>query len=381
MKSFRFLVYWLLLAMLAVALAACGGGSGQEEANSAESPVSSNADAAALCGDKAQLASELHFFNWSDYFDPAIADQFEALCGVKVTEDYFSSNEDMIAKIQAGNSGYDLIVPSDYAVDILIRRGLLHELNRDNIPNIANLNPEQMGLYYDPSNTYSLPYQYGVTGIAYNTAYYDAPPDSWAALLEPDQVCQHKGFALMLDDEREAIGATLKYLGYSYNDTDPAHQAEALAKLQAQKDCLAGYNSDNYIQMLVSEEVVIAHTWTGGAALARSENENVAFVVPKEGGAIWQDNLAIPIDAPNSYTAEIFINYLLTPEVGAQLSNYIYYFTPNKAAEPLLDEEYFQILESGGMLIDETTRQRLEWIERNDQTVIFSDTWTAVKAK
>lgn len=380
MKSLRFLVYWLALSALAVALAACGGSGGEEAADSAESPTG-NEDTAALCGDKTQLASELHFFNWSDYFDPAIAEQFEALCGVKVTEDYFSSNEDMIAKIQAGNSGYDLIVPSDYAVDILARRGLLHELNRDNIPNIANLNPDQMGLYYDPSNTYSLPYQYGVTGIAYNTATYETPPDSWATLLEAGQACQHKGFTLMLDDEREAVGATLKYLGYSYNDTDPAHHAQALDKLLAQKECLAGYNSDNYIQMLVSEEVVIAQAWTGGAALARSENESIHFVVPQEGGAIWQDNLAIPVDAPDAYTAEIFINYLLTPEVGAQLSNYIYYFTPNKAAEPLLDEEYFQILESGGMLIDETTRQRLQWIERNDQTVIFSDTWTAVKAK
>jgi spermidine/putrescine transport system substrate-binding protein len=113
-----------------------------------------------------------------------------------------------------------------------------------------------------------------------------------------------------------------------------------------QKECLAGYDSDNYSQTLAGEEVVMALAWSGGTAVARSENENVYFVIPQEGGAIWMDNLAIPIDAPNAYTAEVFINYLLDAEIGAQLSNYTYYFTPNEAAEPLLDDEYFEILEA-----------------------------------
>ncbi len=185
----------------------------------------------------------------------------------------------------------------------------------------------------------------------------------------------------MLDDERETVGAALKYLGYSYNDTDPAHHDEAEALLTAQKDCLAGYNSDNFNQTLAAEEVVIAHTWSGGTALARDENENIKFVIPKEGGAIWQDNLAVPTDAPNPYTAEVFINYLLDPEIGAQNTNYIYYFTPNEASEPMLDEYYFDLLDSGGMLVDEEVMSRLEWIERSDETIIFSDTWTAVKAR
>ena len=151
--------------------------------------------------------------------------------------------------------------------------------------------------------------------------------------------------------------------------------------LLAQKECLAGYNSDNYNQTLAGEEVMIAHAWSGGTALARSENENVRFVIPAEGGAIWMDNMAIPADAPNAYTAEIFINYLLDAEIGAQLSNYTYYFTPNTAAQPLLAADYFDILESGGMLVDDDVRARLEWIKRDDQSIIFSDTWTAVKAR
>lgn len=333
------------------------------------------------CGDRTQLADTLHLFNWADYMDEAIRAQFEAECGVQVVEDIFSSNEDMIAKIQAGNSGYDLVIPSDYAVDIMVRNNLLAELDKSNIPNIENLDPNQMGLYYDPENNYSLPFQWGVTGIAYNETYLETAPTNWATLFDPDQVCEHSGFVSMLDDEREAVGAALKYLGYSYNDTDPAHHEEAKALLLAQKECLAGYNSDNYNQSLASEEIVLAQAWTGGAALARAENEAIYFVIPEEGSAIWQDNMAIPVDAPNQYTAEIFMNYLLEPEIGAQLSNFTYFFTPNKAAQPLLDEQYFAILESGGMLLEPSDYDRLEWIERNDDTLIFSDTWTAVKAQ
>ena len=380
MKNWK--LFWLVLA-LAGLLIACGGG----EAPAAEpttAPTGGETETAATsdrCGDKSQLAAEINFFNWADYMDPEILTQFEAECGVKVNQDIFSSNEDLIAKVQAGNSGYDLIVPSDYAVHIMIDRGLLREIDRANITNYGNLNPDMLGLFYDPENKYSLPYQWGVTGIAYNTTIFDTPPTSWADILEADRVCEHSGFASMLDDERESTGAALKYLGYSYNDTDPAHHQEAADLLIAQKACLAGYNSDNYGQTLVGEEVFIAHGWSGAIALARSENENIAFVIPQEGGAIWQDNMAIPVDAPNAYTAEVFMNYLLDAEIGAQLSNYNYYFTPNQAAEPLLDEGYFAILNEGGMWITDEIRERLEWIERNEETIIFSDTWTAVKAR
>ena len=365
---------WLLLLLTAVLLfaAACGGGGDPTTGTAADSD---------RCGDSSQLASQINFFNWADYMDDDILNQFEEECGVRVNQDVFSSNEDMIARIQAGNSGYDLIVPSDYAVQIMVERGLLRELNLDNIPNLKNLNPDLMSLFYDPTNSYSLPYQWGITGIAYNRAYFDTPPDSWAYILDPELACQHRGFISLLDDEREAVGAALKYMGYSYNETDPGRHAQARDLLISSKNCLAGYNSDNFNQTLAGEEVILALAWSGGTALATSENENVAFVIPQEGGAIWMDNLAIPIDAPNAYTAEIFINYLLDAEIGAQLSNYTYYFTPNLAAEPLLDEEYFEILTLGGMIVTDDVMARLEWIERDEFTIIFSDTWTAVKAR
>lgn len=416
MKKFR-VWFMALLLLLSIAAVACGGGAEEpaapaeepaaepaaeeeameeepmeEEEMAEEEPTEEPMEEEAMeegeemadsgrCGDTSQLSETLNFYNWADYMDDDILAAFEEECGVAITQDIYSSNEDLIAKIQAGNSGYDLIIPSDYAVEILISRELIQPLNFDAIPNFTNIDPALLGLYYDPNNEYSIPYQWGTTGIAYNTAYFDEPPTSWAAIFELDQVCENSGFVSMLDDEREAVGAALTYLGYSYNDTDPEHHAEAQELLAAQKECLAGYNSDNFNQTLASEEVVMAHAWSGATALARSENENVAFVIPEEGGAIWMDNMAIPADAPNAYTAHVFINYLLDAEVGAALSNYIYYFSPNVASQPLLDQEYFDILESGGMLVDDAIQARLEWIERSEETIIFSDTWTAVKAR
>jgi spermidine/putrescine transport system substrate-binding protein len=386
-----FLRMSVLSLFLLLLLAGCGGASSAPAAStsseSASAPAAAESSAPAeaalpeFCGDPSKLAADLHFFNWADYMDEDIMTQFGTACGVKVTQDIYSSNEDLIAKLQAGNSGYDLIIPSDYAVQILINANLLHKLDMENIPNFANIDPNLKGMYYDPENSFSIPYQWGTTGIAYNVTAYPDGVDSWAALFDPAQVCEEKGFVSMLDDEREVIGATLIYLGYSINDTDPDHQAQARDILLAQKECLAGYNSDNFNQTLAAEEVMIAHAWSGGTALARSENENVKYVVPKEGGTIWVDNMAIPADAPNIYTAEMFINYLLSPEIGAQLSNYTYYFTPNLAAQPLLDPDYHALLESGGMQVDDAVRARLQSIKRDDKSIIFSDTWTAVKAR
>ncbi|MGH2544392.1 MAG: polyamine ABC transporter substrate-binding protein, partial [Ardenticatenaceae bacterium] len=323
----------------------------------------------------------LRLFNWSEYMDPELMAEFTQLYGVEVTEDNFSSNEELIDKLHAGNTGYDLVFPSDYAVALLAEEGLLAELERGNIPNFDNLNPDLVGLYYDPNNTYSVPFQWGTTGIAYNESYFDSPPDSWAVLFEPESVAAD-GFFSMLDDEREAIGAALKYLGYSVNDTDAAHveQAKELLLQQKQMANFSGYNSDNFSQTLAAEEVYYAHAWSGNAALAASENEAIRYVIPQEGGVIWQDNVAIPADAPNKCTAELFINFLLEPANAARLSDYTYYNTPVPAALDLLDPFTRELL-SKGFVPDAETIGRLEWIQRAGDTTIFSDAWTEVKAR
>ena len=371
MKKLLLLLLSLSLLLLIVA---CGG-------KSAENGDTTTAISSERCGDPAKLSKTLNFYNWTDYFNEELLAKFEEECGVKVNLDVYANNEDMIAKVQVGNSGYDIVVPSDYAVLLMIERGLLAELDKANLPNITNMKPEQMGLYYDLENKYSVPYQWGTTGIAYNTKYVENPEQSWSLFFDPEILCQYKGFASYLDDEREGTAGALKYLGYSLNDTDPAHHAEARELLIGMKACLSSFNSDNYIQQLVSEEVYIAHAFSGGAALARSENPDIAYFVPEEGGTIWQDNLSVVFDAPNKYTAERFINWLLDPEIGAENTNYIYYFTPNAASEPLLNEEYKKILAEGGMNLPSELLPKMEWAKRNDETIIFSDTWTQVKTK
>ncbi len=338
------------------------------------------ADIKKHCGNKDQLSSTLNMSTWTGYIDERILAQFEIECGVKVTPTVFFTNEELMTLLTKGDSGYDLMILSDYAVQRMSQQGLLAQLDKDNLPNISNLNIEQIGLYYDPANQYSLPYQWGTTGIVVNTSRFpNGVPDSWSILFDPQQLCQYDQLALMLGVDREAIGAALSYLGYSYNDIDPALHKQAEALLREQKECLAGYNFGEGNESLVLEEIVLAHTWSNFAAAAYSGNSKLQFFIPEEGGVIWQDNMVIPTDTPNKYTVEVFMNFLLDATIGAQLTSYTYAFTPNKAAEPLLSPQYFDVLENGGLLIDDKIRSRLEWIEHNPGTAIFAETWSLVQ--
>lgn len=333
------------------------------------------------CGDASQLGQELNIFTWADYWpedeENDVIGDFEEACGVEVTLTTYASNEELAAKLRAGNSGYDLVLPSDYMVDTLIKEGRLLKLDKSALPNIANLDPAQMGLYYDPSNDYSIPFQYGMTGIGYNTAEVTPKPDSWAVLFEPSQFEPYAQSFSMLDDERETIGAALKYKGHSVNSTNPAELAEAKQLLEQQKCGLSSYDSESYTQGLAGGEIVMAHAWNGNTSLAKEENADIDWFVPKEGGVIWQDNLAIPADAPHAYAAHIFINNVLDGQIGARITNYTYYLTPNKASEPLIDEAVKQIQ----FYPTEELRQRLEYIERQGDPRLYSDIWTEIQAK
>jgi spermidine/putrescine transport system substrate-binding protein len=345
------------------------------------------APAAELQVDKSKLSQELHFYNWTDYIDPDILTSFEQEYGVKVIMDLYDANEDMIAKVRSGNSGYDIVVPSDYAVDTMIQEKLLAPLDKALLPNITNLKKQNLDLYYDKGNTYSLPYFFGISGLAYNKSKFTTAPDSWAALFDPAQIEKYKGEFSMLDDQRETPGAALKYIGKSLNDTDPADIKQIEDILKAQKPFLAAYNSSDVNRKLASGEYVIAHAWSGQALQARnglggefSGNPDIVFVMPKEGGMIWQDNLAILADSPNSYTAHVFINYLLGADVAAKNTEYVGYLTPNAAGEAKLSPE-IQALYKEGFAPDEEMYARLEWAVRNDKTTVFDELWTALKGE
>jgi spermidine/putrescine-binding protein len=325
-----------------------------------------------------QLAEELHIYNWSEYIDPEIYDDFEAEFGVKVIEDTFSSNEELLAKLQAGATGYDVIVPSDYMVAIMIEEGLLAELNKDNIPNLSNLDSRFTDPPFDPGMVYSVAYQWGTTGIGFNWDEFDEPPDSWAYLFDPDIASQYAGQMTMLNDSRESVGAALKYLGYSLNSTDEAQLNEARDLLIQQKQWVYAYDSEQYEDLISADETLLAHGWSGDFFMAAVEDERIWYAIPMEGAVIWVDNLCIPTTAPSKYTAEVFINYLLRPEVAAKITNFTWYASPVAAAEEFIDEE---ILEEPAIYPPPDVMDRLEWIrDVGEATPLYERIWTEVKA-
>jgi len=330
-------------------------------------------------GGKQELAEELHVYNWSEYIDPAIYEEFEQEFGVKVIEDTFASNEDLLAKLQAGATGYDIIVPSDYMVAIMIELELLAELNYDNIPNANNIDDLFKDPPYDPGNKYSLPYQWGTTGIGYDAEELDEAPDSWGYLFDPEMAAPYAGKMSMLNDPRETIGAALKYLGYSINSTSETELEEAKQLLIQQKAWVSTYDSEGFEDLLAAGEVVIGHGWSGDYFAAAEEAENVWYVIPQEGGVIWTDNLAIPKTASSQYTAEVFIDYLLRPEVGAKITNYTWYGSPNKASTEFIDPE---ILEEPAIYPPPEVMEKLEFIrDVGEATTVYDRIWTEIKTE
>jgi spermidine/putrescine-binding protein len=324
-----------VLVTLGMLLTACGPKSAPQEA-----PQSGENESAAPSGE-VEPAKEIVFYNWSEYIDPEIYTLFEEETGIKVVEDNFSSNEELLAKLQGGASGYAIIVPSDYTVNIMKEEGMLATLDKDNIPNLANLNDNFRDLYYDPGNEYCVPYQWGTTGIGYLDGEVEAP-DSWAVFFDPDKNSPAYGRMTMLDDTREAFAAALAYLGYDINTTNEDELNEAKDLLIRAKPALSGYDSDTYEDLLASGENLMAHGWNGDFLQAQEDNENIAYVMPKEGGVIWVDNLCIPatVTPEEKLAAEMFLDFLLRPDIGAMISEYNWYATPNKAAEANLDEEF-----------------------------------------
>ncbi len=372
---------WALVLILLLTVAACGGKEG-------ETPAAEPTEAAAVEETQAptqepaaevQPAKEIVFYNWSEYIDPEVYDLFEKETGIKVIEDNFSSNEELLAKLKGGVTGYAVIVPSDYMVNIMIQEGLLAELDHDNIPNIKNLAEEWRNVPFDPGNKYCVPYQWGTTGLGYLSDQVDEP-QSWAVLFEPDPDAPWYGRATMLDDARESFAAALIYLGYDPNTTDEGQLQEARDLLIKAKAGLAGYDSDTYEDLLASGENLLAHGWSGDFLMAQEDNENIAYTVPQEGGVIWVDNLCIPasVTPEEKLAAEMFINFILRPDIGAMISEYNYYATPNAAAEKLLPEDF---LNDPTVYPPEEVRAKLHFLTPvGEAEALYQRLWDEVKA-
>ncbi len=363
-------IVWLM-AMTVVA-AACGMG-GDDDAGGGE--------AGADC-EPGVADGDLNLYNWSEYIDPSLITQFEEELGVAVTETFFDSNETMLAQIDAGGAAYDLIVPSDYMVQTMIEGELLIPLNRDAIPNIENLDPEFTGLPFDPEGAYSVPYQWGTTGLAFPLELIPDPSQvSWGVIFDPEMSEPFAGKIQMLNDERETLGAALKYLGYSLNSTNEDEINEAAELVRAAKDRIATFDSDAYDDLLMSGETLIAHGFNGNFFQSFDEAdawETFGYAVPIEGGTVWVDNMAIPVTAQSVCTAHAFINFIMDAENGATLTNFNFYASPNAAARDFILPE---ILEDPAIFPPEDVMANMEVISGvGDAATLYADAFTTVKS-
>jgi len=370
----KMLIYILVLA--ALVLAACAPAT---EAPAATEPATSG-ETSERCGDKSKLADEIFLYTWVEYIDPELKTQFETECGVKVTETNFDSNETLLATLQAGGANYDIVVPSDYMVQIMVSEGMLMELDWNVITNIKNMEPLNVNIYFDPEQKYVVPYFFGTSGFAVDTNAVTDVKNSWSMMFDPNS--PYCGKISMLDDERETIGAALMYLGYSINDTDPAHLEEAKNQLIEQSKCVKAYDSQTNDDLIISGETVLGHIWTGDAILAGDPatggREGIVYVIPSEGCTIWQDNMAVPVGAPNAYTAMVFMNYLNYPEIAAQNAEWVGYGTPNAAAKEHIDPE---MLANEGIYPPAEVAAHLQWIEDvGDALELYDRIWTEFKA-
>lgn len=317
----------------------------------------------------------LHYFTWSDYVGPEILAEFERREHVRVVVDVFSSNEELLAKLQSGATGYDVAVPSDFMVAIAMQLGLLEKLDHAAIPNAGRLNAHLQDLPFDPAQRYSVPYLWGTVGIGYDSNVIHTPPESWGILWDP----RYKGRISMLNDQREVFGATLRWMGHSLNSTDRSIIEAAKAKLMEQKPLVKTYTSDHYDQLLATGEVVLAHGWGGPIARAMRERPSIRYVVPKEGGTIWADCLVVLKAAPQKDLAMRFINYLLDPEVAARTSERLLFAAAPAAVKNLIAPG---IQGNPAVYPPDEMVSRLEWLKDVGEAVrAYDRAWTELKMR
>ncbi|RKR02559.1 spermidine/putrescine-binding protein [Kushneria sinocarnis] len=328
---------------------------------------------------------KLYLFNWTQYMDPEIISEFEQRHDVDVVQSYFGSLAEMYAKLQAGgDSQYDVIVPSNYFIPRLIDSGLVQKLDRSQIPNLDHVMSRFQNPAYDPQAQYSVPYQWGTTGIVYNTETFPDAPQSWSLLFDPD-VNASQPFSMMTDGQ-VMLGAACAWQGNDYNCANREAWVEAaklLLDTKGRRNFTGFVDGTPVLQQLERGVSQVGLTYNGDYLLNRSENpeayEHLDFMLPKEGSELWVDAMMIPARAPHPELAHEFINFILEAQIGARLSNYNRYSTPNKAAVPYLDEE----LQGPPAQPSKEQMARLQFTPSLDgqQLQTFQQLWNEVKSR
>jgi spermidine/putrescine transport system permease protein len=316
----------------------------------------------------------LNVFNWSEYLPQSVIDKFEETYNIKVNYSTFSSNEEMLAKLMAGGGNYDITVASDFMVEILKKQGLIQPLNKDNLPNLSNIGPQFLNLPFDEGNKYSVPYMWLAGIIAYDSSKIpEGTIKGYKDLWKPEL----KGSLTLLDDERVIIGITLKKLGYSLNETSPEALQKAKEELKKLQANVKSYDSDSPKTSLINGESKAIFAWGAEGSLAKRENPNVKYVIPEEGLFLQQDNFVIPKGAKNIQAAELFINFIMSPEISAEISHYFPYGNPNTAAYQYIDQE---IMDDAAVYPPDADVENGEYLKDiGDSVVQLDKIWSEVK--
>jgi spermidine/putrescine transport system substrate-binding protein len=345
-------------------LAACGGGSSSKSGSGSKTSTTITGSG----------AKKLNFFNWTDYVDPEhTVPDFEKQTGIKVTYDTYSSNDILFSKMSAGTTGYDLIVPTDNFLTKMIHDNLVQKIDLSQISNIGNLDPRFRNAAYDPGNQYSIPWQWGTTGIGFDKTKVGGEVTDWEQAFNLPNV---QGKSSYLDELRDAFGMALFALGKDPNTTNDADLDAAKSYLINLKKKVQTITSD-YQDPLKSGDLILCHAYSGDVFQIEADNKNIDYVIPSSGAFSWVDNMAIPVGAPHYDNALAFMNYILEPKVGAALTNYVTYGSPNKAAEPYIDKS---ILGNPKIYPPKSVLDKLVFAKYlGDDELKYSDRWNEVK--
>ncbi len=318
---------------------------------------------------------EVNVFVWTEYVSDSAISGFEEATGIKVNISTYSSNEDLLAKLKSESEGtYDVILPSDYAIEYLIAQDKLEALDKEKLTNLSNIDAAYLDESFDPGNVYSVPYEGGVACIAVNTAKVDKEITSYADLFDPSL----KGQLVVLDDYRAVIGMTERSMGLSMNETDLDTLAQVEEKLLTLKDNVKLYDSDSPKSALISGDCTVGMVWSAEAALAMDENPDIQIVYPTEGAYVFLDNWAIPKGAKNYDAAMEFINYMLSAEAAKMNIEDFPYLCPNKAALEQMGEDYVKNEAKNVPAEVISSGEFVSYLD-TDTLTIYDEMWTKLK--
>ena len=319
-------------------------------------------------------SGQVNVYNWDTYIGDTTLQTFTESTGINVQYDLYANLEEMYAKFQEGNPGYDVIFPSDYMIETMVKVGMLEEIDRSKVPNFANIDPNFLDPSFDPGCKHNVPYFWGSVGLGYRKSKVEKP-DSWKVVFDSDQ---YAGRIALLADARFVLALALMYLGHSANSTNADEIAAARDLLIKQKKNLKAFVPDSGQDMLIAGDVDVVMEWNGDVLKVMAEDDDLSYTVPNEGSVVWVDGLCIPKGAPNIDNAYKFINHIHDPKVNAEIANTIHYATSNKAARAFVDKADLE--NPAVYLPDEIVAKCQALIDVGDALKLYDEAWTAIQA-